>query len=126
VHTKVDRAEKDFGYVNIYRPTNNDTLNVKRFETADHEWLEYVLTNRTRAVDTLAEYDVIIGPVANDSVGVTLNNLIMGVYGNPDSQTAKDIAISLLLTQKLHDQVVLKTQKAVDSITFTEAEKIEC
>jgi hypothetical protein len=45
---------------------------------------------------------------------------VSGVYGNPDTAAAKDMAISLLLAQKLYNQVFFGTKLAVSELTFSE------
>jgi hypothetical protein len=51
--------------------------------------------------------------------------LITGAYGEPSSQAAREFAISILLTEKLVDQWVFKTQAAVDRLDFIGAEDNE-
>lgn len=45
-----------------------ENLNVKRFENADAEWAEFIFTNRDRHNKKHHNYDVVIGPVADDGV----------------------------------------------------------
>jgi hypothetical protein len=70
--------------------------------------------------ETSSTFDIVIGPVANDAVGVVLNNFIDGVYGEQTAPEAKETAIRLLLTQKLHNQVFFGTQQVVDRLTVVE------
>ena len=46
-------------------------LKIKRFER-DPEWFRYVFSNRRSMPDELSEYDLIIGPIANDTIFETL------------------------------------------------------
>lgn len=89
-----------------------EKLEVLTFEGANKEWLRYVSVNRTdkSAKDT---YDIVIGPVANDQAIRTVNNYLKGYL-------TEDIAIQLLLPQKLRDQYVLKTEKALSVLQFNE------
>ena len=45
-----------------------DNLNVKRFEGTTAEWAEFIFANRNRHNKKRHNYDVIIGPVADDGV----------------------------------------------------------
>jgi hypothetical protein len=88
-------------------------LAVLLFDSPNREWLRYVAANRMgRQTDT--QYDVIIGPVANDQVIRTVNNYLNGYF-------TEDIAIQLLLPQKLKDQYAFKTDKAIQILHFLEA-----
>lgn len=54
-------------------------LNIKIFEDYSVEWAEFVLTNRKNTSDIPAHsYDVVIGPIANDTVGVQIRRFVMG------------------------------------------------
>ncbi len=88
-------------------------LAVLLFDSPNREWLRYVAANRMgRQTDT--QYDVIIGPVENDQVIRTVNNYLNGYF-------TEDIAIQLLLPQKLKDQYAFKTDKAIQILHFLEA-----
>ena len=58
---------------------NQSGLNVKIFDDYSVEWAEFVLMNRKNTSDTTAHsYDIVIGPIANDTVGVQIRRFIMG------------------------------------------------
>jgi hypothetical protein len=121
---KAVRENLSQGYVLTFNFLGREELMVKVFQSSDEEWFDFVLRNRGfQKYTNPAEDDVIdivIGPVANDAVGVVLNNFIDGVYGSQNSSEAKSTAIRLLLTQKLHNQVFFGTQRAVDCLVFRE------
>lgn len=86
------------------------------FEAANKEWLEYVSRNRTdKYIEDI--YDIVIGPVANDQAIRTVNDYLKGRF-------TSDIAIQLLLPQKLKDQYVFKTEKALSALKFEEVKWI--
>ena len=60
-----EKTESDI-YVNTYE-LDTEGLIIKRFER-DEEWFRYVFSNRRSLPDQLLEYDVIIGPIANDTI----------------------------------------------------------
>lgn len=56
-----------------------EQLNVKYFDGYTAEWAEFVLSNRQNRSDCQAHpYDVVIGPIADDSVGVQIRQLMRG------------------------------------------------
>ena len=60
---------------------------------------------------------IVAGPVANDQAIRTVNNYLKGYF-------TEDIAIQLLLPQKLKDQYVFKTEKALSILKFNEVKFI--
>lgn len=54
-------------------------LNIKVFSDYSEEWAEFVVMNRKNNSDDPAHpYDIVIGPIANDTVGVQIRRFIMG------------------------------------------------
>ncbi|MBQ0155638.1 MAG: DUF3990 domain-containing protein [Bacteroidales bacterium] len=54
-------------------------LNVLKFEGYSKEWAEFVLANRQNKTDIpIHSYDIVIGPIADDSVGVQIRRLMRG------------------------------------------------
>ena len=104
--------------VSVFEVDENEfkSLNMLCFNTPDKEWLRYISANRTgRQVDK--EYDVVIGPVANDQAIRTVNNYLRGYF-------PEDVAIRLLLPQKLKDQYAFRTEKSINLLKFTEARNV--
>ena len=88
------------------------SLNVLTFPKADVDWLRYVTQHR-KSMSVANEYDVVVGPVANDQTIRTINDYIRGRF-------PEDIAIRLLKPQRLKDQHVFKTQRALRILSFKE------
>lgn len=86
------------------------------FESADIDWLNYVSKNRTDEYfsDT---FDIVIGPVANDQAFRTVNNYLKGYF-------SQEIALELLLPQKLKDQYAFKSKKALSHLKFKEVRSL--
>ena len=104
--------------VSVFEVDENElrSLNLLCFNTPDKEWLRYISANRTgRQEDN--EYDVIIGPVANDQAIRTVNNYLRGYF-------PEDIAIKLLLPQKLKDQYAFRTENSIAVLKFNEARNV--
>ena len=54
-------------------------LSVKIFEDYSVEWVEFILKNRTNmASQTAHSSDIVVGPIANDTVGLQMRRFIQG------------------------------------------------
>lgn len=66
----------EFDETLLVNPTG---LNIKIFEDYSPEWAEFVLMNRNNRTDIPAHpYDIVVGPIANDTVGVQIRRFING------------------------------------------------
>ena len=93
-----------------------DDLKIKRF-TRDAEWFRYIFANRAGQEDSLVEYDVIIGPIANDTLYDTLGITTSG-FLTPEQATRT------LMIGPVYEQIVLKTEKAASALRFLSAETL--
>lgn len=82
----------------------------------NEEWFSYIFQNR-RTRDTL-EADVIIGPIANDTLYDTLGIISSGFLDPED-------ALELLMIGPAYTQVALKTPEAAACLTWLGAEKVQ-
>jgi len=90
------------------------TLKVSKFETANAEWLDFVVNNRKELIiENL--YDLVIGPVANDSTLPVIDDYMDGVY-------TKEEAVKRLLPQNLTDQHAFLTNESLKLLTFERGE----
>ena len=93
-------------------------LKVKRFAEADIEWLDFVVSCR-RGTDLGSNYDVIIGPVADDAVYEAVNMYLTGLWDA--NRTIEEVRY-----YKSNDQIVIKTADAVDKLlTFVCGYEVE-
>lgn len=54
-------------------------LRIKRFDAYTEQWAEFVMQNRrNRERKLLHEFDIVYGPIANDTVGVQLRRYVEG------------------------------------------------
>lgn len=99
-------------YLNTYE-LDTTGLAVKRF-CRDTEWLDYITANRLGRADSYADYDVIIGPIANDTLfdtwGIITSNLL-----------EKEQSLQLLKIGPVYEQTVIKTEKAAAMLQFKDA-----
>ena len=89
-------------------------LRVHQFQR-DGAWFDYIFHNR-RAVDTL-DADVIIGPIANDTIFDTFGILSSG-FVKPEA------ALQLLMIGPEYTQVAIKTERAAAQLKWTGAKII--
>ena len=90
---------------------------VKIFDSVSEEWFDAVIACR-QGTDVLAEYDVVIGPVANDNVYQTIRFFETGVY-------SKDEAMRRLLAERLFNQIVFKTSTALACCRYVSHKVVE-
>lgn len=103
--------------LNIFEFNENvNDLKVLKFEKAKGDWLDYVVKNRKK-MPLIENYDLIIGPVANDSTLPVINDYMDGKY-------TKEEAINHLLPQNMKDQFAFATEKALKYLKFTGVKEI--
>lgn len=90
-------------------------LTVQRFER-DEAWFTYIFRNR-RAEDGLTA-DVVIGPIANDTIFNTMGVISSGFLSPPE-------ALRLLSIGPEYTQVALKTERAAAQLRWLGCETIE-
>ena len=74
-YEKVEQLESGFPIVLTYEADDAAMaeLKVLRFDEYSEEWAKFILLNRNNASRQAAhDYDIVIGPIANDRVGVQL------------------------------------------------------
>ena len=107
-----------YGYVNVYGFSLSEaqnTLNVKIFDSPSDDWLDFVMSNR-RIPGFTHDYDIVVGPVANDRV-YTAFALYEG------GTISKDVLIHELKTYRLVDQYLFHTDAALAHLKFISANK---
>ena len=79
-------------------------LNVKTFER-ERGWFDYLYGNRHRMPDAYPEADIIIGPIANDTLYNTMGITTSGMLSAEES-------LPLLMIGPVYKQIVLKSERA--------------
>lgn len=119
----VERRMKDngvsIGYVNVYELDDEAIKCMKLliFEKTTEEWVEFVMKNRTQRGFT-HDYDIVYGPVADDSVYTQFTLYEGGIISMPT-------LIQELKTYKLVDQYLFHTEKSLLAIRFVESKEIK-
>lgn len=119
----VERRIKDkdvkIGYVNVYE-LDDDAIKHMRsliFEKPTEEWVNFVMKNRTERGFT-HDYDIVYGPVADDSVYTQFTLYEGGIISLPT-------LIQELKTYKLVDQYLFHTENSLQAIKFIESKIVK-
>lgn len=96
---------------------NLANLKFKQFQNADKEWVEFVVKNRTSEVRQ-HDYDVVIGPTANDNTRVTIQAFFAGLYGDISTNTAIETFVKMIETDKLPPQIYFGSNTATNLLIF--------
>lgn len=103
----------------LYEITLNEKilseLKIKIFKNADFEWLDFVLECREKG-GMPHDYDMVIGPTADDDTALCLKAYWDGLYGKVGSDVAKRILLNNLETENLGVQYYIGKQEVVDKL----------
>jgi hypothetical protein len=88
---------------------------IKRFPNADFEWLQFILSNR-KARDREHDYDVVIGPTANDDTMVVINAYLDALYGEIGADDALMTLLKNIKADKLPGQIYFATNEAASTL----------
>lgn len=107
------------GYVNIYEFDKKymEELKCLIFPEPTEEWVNFVMKNRTKRGFS-HDYDIVYGPVADDSVYTQFTLYEGGIISMPT-------LIQELKTYKLVDQFLFHTEESLLSIKFVESKTIK-
>ena len=92
-----------------------DNLQIKVFEDADVEWLDFVLMCRERG-GMPHDYDLVIGATADDDTALCLKAYEEGLYGRTGSVEAKEILLKNLEVENLGIQYYIGKQNVADTL----------
>lgn len=111
-----DRAGGGKAVVSVYE-AGDDLLQRKDFRIMEYngatkEWLDFVVANRRYA--PLHDYDIVLGPVANDNLYATIS-----LYEN--GELSAEAAVVQLKTHILFNQVSFHTDRALSQLNFVES-----
>ena len=99
-------------YINKYEfdlEEAKKNLNVIIFDKSDEKWLDFICANRNRKY--IGDYDIVIGPVADDKV-----YRVIVEYENGDVD--KELALKRLKTETLCDQILFHTDESLKYLKF--------
>ena len=113
------RESRTVGYVSVYEfdydVAKAHTV-IRKFDTADMEWLLFVVNNR-RGSPTAKTADMHIGPVADDNVYQSIRFFETGILNAEET-------VKRLKTETLHDQWTFHTTEALSYCKFIEYKEV--
>ena len=117
-HIKQEREDAPRAVVRVYEfdeaLLGSPDWNIRQFTGADEAWLYFVTgCRKSRGHD----YDLVLGPVANDKVFTTVNLFESGVL-------SAEAAILQLKAYKTYDQMSFHTDKTIGALRFVEAYEV--
>lgn len=115
----VERESAGTPTVSVYEVDEtliDDNLLTVRFDSPNEAWLDFVALNRTGNYEG-KNYDLAIGPVANDDVFLTVTLYLAG-------NMRKETALEELKVKELYDQYVWKSGAAIEMLSFVEAYEV--
>ncbi len=90
-------------------------LKIQRF-TRSSDWFHYIFQTRRSYEDDL-DADVVVGPIANDTIFDTLGIFTSGFLSD-------ELALELLQVGPEYIQIALKTKKAAEHLTWSESTEL--
>lgn len=109
---RTERNEELHQYINVYEYKEDKNLNILNFTEATEEWLKFVYKNR-QSDELVHQYDIVIGPVADDNLYQVLVNYENGVYDMEET-------IKRLKTYLLSNQISFHTLKSLECVKYIE------
>lgn len=111
------REKKKSFYIYEYLLTEDQSLRVKRFDSLNKEWLEFIKENRSKG-GIQHDYDLVIGPVADDNTMETVQLYIANIL-------TVDEAVSRLRYNQVNNQVSFHTQRSLEYLQLLRRESYE-
>ena len=112
-----NRKGTNIGYVSMYDfdiEKAESELKIIRFDKANKEWLDFVFINRKGQCQEA--YDIVIGPVADDSVYEVVRFYEIGIYDLEET-------LKRLKVEELYNQILFHTKESLKYLNFIEAEE---
>ena len=92
-------------------------LDILHFESPSEEWFDFVIANRKNIQQQSRKYDVIYGPVANDTIYRTLIAFETG-------ELSKAETITRLKVRQLFDQMTFASERSLSFLKFSGAMEV--
>ena len=97
---------------------------MKRFTAADREWLKFIIANRMNRTRQ-HEYDIVIGPTANDDTRTAIRTVMSAANGAVMSDAALNLLIEMLEPDNLPEQYYFGTGKAAAMLKLAERRELK-
>ncbi len=102
------------GFLNMYEYSPNDFLKIKQFPDMSEEWLDFIVSCR---LDNPHDYDIVEGPMANDTIFNYVQNFI-------DGKISRDAFWALAKFKYPTHQIRFHTDVALKTLKFIEAKEV--
>lgn len=102
------------GYLNEYVYTPDDNLKVKRFSEMTEEWLDFIVACR---MGQSHEYDIVEGPMANDTIFNYVQNFV-------DGKISREAFWALARFKKPTHQISFHTARALATLSFIKGSEV--
>jgi len=115
-----DRNNSKEEIVSVYEFDNlkaEKELKIIKFDSPDHEWLQFISSCRS-GKKANHEYDIVMGPVANDNVYATIQLFETGLL-------SEDETIIRLKVAQIFDQILFHTEKSLQYCAYLRHENIQ-
>lgn len=93
-------------------------LKIKYFIDADVEWLDFILLCRS-SKSIPHDYDLVVGPTADDNTTLCLKYYFDGIYGRVGSDDAKELLMKNLEVENLGVQYYIGKQDIADKLILS-------
>lgn len=118
---KQDRTNAPRKIVSVYdfdeSILTDPTIRIREFHGVDEDWLNFV-TGCRKADASTHNYDIVFGPVANDTVFATVNQYENGVL-------SAEAAIAQLKAYKTYDQLSFHTSRVIVALNFVGSYEVD-
>ena len=102
------------GYLSHIRYSADPSLKVKKFDVMTDEWLDFIVSSRRGSSH---EYDIVEGPMANDTIYNYVQDFI-------DGKISRAAFWELAKFKYPTHQLSFHTEKALATLTFLKAEEV--
>lgn len=101
--------------INLYEYKENSNLKIKKFDSMSDEWLDFIVDCRNGLTH---DYDVVEGPMADDTIWNYLSDYI-------DGEITREQFWSLAKFKYPTHQISFHTLKAIECLTFIRSEIVD-
>lgn len=102
------------GYLSEYRYKPDEALRIKRFPEMTEEWLDFIASCR---MGTAHEYDIVEGPMANDTIFNYVQNFV-------DGKISREAFWALAKFKKPTHQISFHSARALTTLTFLKGAEV--
>ena len=111
------RNNCNLGYISEYEfdlDSAQNQIEIIKFSDANEQWLRFVCDNRNGVCNK--NYDLVIGPVADDSVYEVVKLYELGTYELTE-------ALKRLKVEKLYNQILFHTKHSLEFLKFISSQE---